>query len=458
MSFGIPSLIFCVLALLGFSVSAAAEPDKRPRLIVLTDIGGDPDDQQSMTRLMTHANDFDIEGLIASASGTPGELKGNVVRPDLIREIVQAYGQVRPNLLQHAPGYPPADRLVQIIKSGNPNRGVANLGADHDTEGSNWIINVVDREDPRPVNIVVWGGTTELAQALWRVRNDRTPEQLQSFLAKIRVHDIDHQDDTGPWIDEHFPTLFYILSKSAPEADKRSGVYRGMYLGGDESLTSRQWITENIKTDHGPLGAMYPMQTWTDPNPHGCLKEGDTPSWFYFLDHGLSDPAHPEWGSWGGRFARQTNSYYRDAKDKVGEKNDGRATVWRWRPAYQADFAARMDWCTKPYDQANHHPIAVLNGDSSRQVMRISAGAGESVKLSAEGSTDPDGNAITCNWWLYTEAGSYGKSIPIAEGAQTTLAVPKDAAGKTIHVILEVKDDGEPALTAYRRTIIDVRP
>src|SRR5688572_26411090 len=64
---------------------AAAVPD-RPRLLVLTDIGGDPDDQQSMIRLMLYTNEFEIEGLIASASGTPGELKERVTKPQLIRE------------------------------------------------------------------------------------------------------------------------------------------------------------------------------------------------------------------------------------------------------------------------------------------------------------------------------------------------------------------------------------
>src|SRR5205085_8273667 len=97
------------------SPSPAAE---RPRLIVLTDIGGDPDDQQSMIRLMTYANEFEIEGLIASAAGTPGELKKDVTHPELIRAIVRAYGKVRPNLLLHRPDYPPAGTLLDRIKSG----------------------------------------------------------------------------------------------------------------------------------------------------------------------------------------------------------------------------------------------------------------------------------------------------------------------------------------------------
>src|SRR5947207_7433038 len=101
-------------------VAAIGHAADRPRLFVLTDIGGDPDDQQSMVRLMVYANEFEIEGLLASASGTPGELKAAITRPDLIRATVAAYGEVRANLMRHAEGWPTAEQLVERIKSGNP--------------------------------------------------------------------------------------------------------------------------------------------------------------------------------------------------------------------------------------------------------------------------------------------------------------------------------------------------
>src|SRR5262249_3475418 len=158
----------------------------------------------------------------ATAAGIPGELKKAVTRPDLIRAIVKAYGKVRPNLLLHRPDYPAAGVLLERVKCGNPRRGVKNLGAGHDTEGSRWITRVVDREDPRPVNVTIWGGSTDLAQALWRVRHDRTAKQRKRFLGKLRVHAIGHQDDTGPWIVAHFPDLFYVLSKAPRKRDMRA--------------------------------------------------------------------------------------------------------------------------------------------------------------------------------------------------------------------------------------------
>ena len=210
-----------VLALLlGVTVStAAAEIVGKPRLLVLTDIGGDPDDQQSLIRLLLYANEFEIEGLIATASGVPGELKQAVTRPDLIREIVEAYGKVHANLLLHAKGYPTAELLSQRIKSGNPERGQGMIGQGHDTDGSRWIIAAADRDDVRPLNIVIWGGQTDFAQSLWRVRQERGVEGLKKFLGRLHVYDIDDQDGIQPWIFENFPNLFYVLAKSGRGAD-----------------------------------------------------------------------------------------------------------------------------------------------------------------------------------------------------------------------------------------------
>jgi hypothetical protein len=445
--------LFATLA----SLSLAAAD--KPRLVVLTDIGEDPDDQQSLIRLLVHANEFDIEGLIASASGTPGKKDPEVVRPQLIRETVAAYGQVQPNLRKHHPDFPEAKTLLDRIKSGNPKRGMESVGDGKDTEGSNWIITVVDRADDRPVNVTVWGGPTELAQALWRVRHDRTPDDVKKFVGKLRVYSIGHQDNAGPWIIKEFPDLFYVLSKAPEGRDKREGGYRGMYLGGDESLTSRAWVDSHVRKDHGPLGALYPTSTWTAPNPHATLKEGDTPSWFYFLPVGLGDPAHPEWGSWGGRFRPAAGGRYEDARDTVGAVTEARATVWRWRPAYQNEFAARMDWCVKPVKEANHPPVAGFNNDATGKAIRLDAEPGGRVKLTAAGSSDPDGDKLSYRWFVYREAGRYDGKVKVegAEKAEAALGVPGDAAGKVIHIVLEVTDDGTPPLRRYRRVVVAVK-
>jgi hypothetical protein len=330
------------VAILLVATLAVLRGAERPRLAVLTDIGGDPDDQQSMVRLMAYANEFEIEALIASAAGTRGELKASVTRPELIREIIQAYGQVRPNLLRHAGGWPTAGQLLAVVRSGNPRRERAHIGAAHDTEGSRLLLERIDAGTPqRPLHLSIWGGQTDFAQALWRVKQDRGAGGLAAFAARCRVYDIGDQDGIADWMRAEFPGLNYILAKAPPGGDKRLGTYRGMYLTGDESLTSRAWVEEKVRST-GPLGALYPTKTWTAPNPHGCLKEGDTPSWFFFLPSGGNDPADPSKPGWGGRFERAPDGWWRDLPAKDGF--DPRTTVSRWRPDFQTDFARRLAW------------------------------------------------------------------------------------------------------------------
>lgn len=337
-----PRLFLAVFVFLAVALQAA----DRPRLFILTDIGGDPDDQQSLVRLLVYSNEFQIEGLVASASGTPGELKEAVTRTDLIRASIDAYAQVLPNLSRHATGWPAADDLRRTVHTGNPQRGRDHIGEGHDTDGSRWLITRVDAGTPEnPLNLAVWGGQTDLAQALWRVKHDRGADGLAQFARRLRVYDINDQDKIAPWVHTEFPGLFYILSQAPAGRDKREGGYRGVYLGGDESLTSRDWIEKNVRS-RGPLGALYPTKTYTAPNPHACMKEGDTPSWLFFLPLGGNDPRDPTKPGWGGQFRRAEDGWYYDALPATG--GPARENVSRWRPAFQADFARRMAWCVAP--------------------------------------------------------------------------------------------------------------
>ena len=107
---------------------------------------------------MLYTNEFDIEGLVATSNLGHGQR----VRPELIRQVVDAYGKVRPNLLLHDARYPPAEGLRDGIKAGQPVAGpkvpvAESVGEGKDTEASEWIIRVVDRPDPRPVWVVDLG-------------------------------------------------------------------------------------------------------------------------------------------------------------------------------------------------------------------------------------------------------------------------------------------------------------
>ena len=427
-----------------------------PRLIITTDIGGDPDDTQSLIRLMVYSNEFEIEGLISSASGTPGELGESIVRPDLIREIISSYKQVYPNLLKHSPDYPSPKNLLSLVKSGNPFRGWDFVGDGHDTEGSEWIVRAVEKRDSRPLNICIFGGQTDVAQALWKIKRYRPEKEYLDFVSKIRIYDINDQDGIfGRLFTEH-PSLFYILAKAPEGVDKREGAYRGIYLGGDESLTSMEWIRKNVLEGHGPLGELYPVKTWTAPNPHGVLKEGDTPSWFYFLENGLNIPENPEYGGWGGRFLRNEKGYFTDAVDSVPGVKNARATVFRWRDDFQRDWSARMDRCVVNSDRCNHPPEVSVNNDRGKDLLVISSSPGKTVDLNADGTTDPDGNSLRYEYVVYPDTEDLFGNISIkSERSKASVKLPVGNNGQTIHLLLRVTDDGIPNLTSYKR--IDIR-
>ncbi len=455
-----PALLSLLLLLILIASPVYAS---KPRLLVLTDIGNEPDDAQSLVRLLVYSNEFDIEGIVATTSNW----LQNRVLPEMIRERIEAYGQVRENLLKHASGYPPAAGLLAKVKSGRPEFGLGGVGEGKDTEASEWIIRTVDLPDPRPLWITVWGGAVDLAQALSKVRRTRTPEQLRAFIDKLRVYTISDQDNTGPWMRREFPELFYICSIHA-YSRYATATWAGIsgdrwyeFRGPDFSLVSNDWLDRNVRENHGPLGKLYPRTEY--------IMEGDTPSFLYLIPNGLGISERPEWGSWGGRYepVYPGARHYADTVDGVIGADGLRyvsnhATVWRWREAYQNDFAARMDWTvTAERAKANHRPVAILNAVEGLEPIYINARPGQQVELSAEGSSDPDGDTIAFQWFQYREAGGRGSPEILLDGARTakvTFTAPRVRAPAEVHVVLSVSDDGQPRLYAYRRAVITIYP
>src|SRR5947209_18053872 len=96
---------------------------ERPRLAVLTDIGADPDDQQSLVRLMVYSNEFELEALIATGCEAPGDAKKARTQPQLILEMIAGYEQVLPSLRRHGTGWPHPGALRECVKSAHPQRG-----------------------------------------------------------------------------------------------------------------------------------------------------------------------------------------------------------------------------------------------------------------------------------------------------------------------------------------------
>ncbi len=148
----------------------------------------------------------------------------------------------------------------------------------------------------------------------------------------------------------------------------------------------------------------------------------------------------------------------------VNGKPDTRASVWRWRPAFAHAFQTRLDWCVKSPEEANHPPVILIDGQEVRRPLEKKVKAGSSITLTA-GSRDRDDDKMSYRWSLYGDAGTYAGSLPltptrrVSEGdlaGMLTLSIPTDAAGKTLHLILEATDDGEPRLTTAARVMLPV--
>jgi len=248
-------------------------------------------------------------------------------------------------------------------------------------------------------------------------------------------------------------------------------------------VNSNDWIYENIQSHHGALGAAYPDVSYGN--------EGDTPSWLGLIPNGLNNYEHPDWGGWGGRYElgipqhkddgrlfvkipAETRPIWMDtedsytpwhrqkwgasiAPDTITVKNN-KVTLWRWREHVQNDFAARMDWCVKPFAEANHPPVVKLNHPDEFTVK-----SGTQFVLDASPSYDPDGDGISYQWIQYTEAGTLKDASYVPCSVTNTAEMPWVIAPTvkergTVHFVCIATDHGTPQLTRYKRVIVTVEP
>ncbi|RRB05042.1 DUF1593 domain-containing protein [Larkinella rosea] len=491
-----------VVLALGISASAIAQfPSTKPRTIVTTD--GEVDDVDTFIRMLLYSNEFDIVGLVYSSSqwhykgdgkGTkftsemPNTAKRYGERTELrwpgttwMEEYIDKYANVYPNLIKHAKGYPTPDYLKSLVRVGNIDfEGEMS----RDTEGSDFIKKILLDNTSSPVYLQIWGGTNTVARALKSIEDQYKNSADWAKIAKkvsdkaiiyaVLDQDATYQKYIAPnwpqikvlYNSDQFWSFAYLWPRVVPAELKP-------YLGG-------KWFAENIRFGHGPLLESYylwgdgkklpgdPEHTHGDPeeakkyglSQYDFISEGDSPAFFYLIDVGLRSMEDVAYGGWGGRMVKSPTNPYRweDGKtvtdyNPYTQKADAAYPQTRWIPVLQSDFAARADWCVKPYNEANHPPVVKLNHAPNLRVK-----PGQNVTLSGS-ATDPDGDALSYRWWQYEEVGSYSGKVAIQNGnqAKSAFTVPKDAkSGNKIHLILEVTDAKAPRLTRYQRVIATV--
>lgn len=435
-------------------------------------MSNEPDDQMSLVRFLTYANEFDIQGIAGSTSIH----KNDSVDEATIRQVISAYGNVTVNLNAHVPSsapYPNASELLSKVTVGHPVYGLDALKLNL-SDSAAALIDVVDNS-AEPTWFLAWGGAVILAEALNHVSSTRNTTAAADFVSRLRVYAISDQDDAGPWLRLHYPQLFYIVSLHAMSDYARatwngiSGeVFRPADRGGpDSSLITNDWLDEHVR-NVGELGKHYPY--------YDFIMEGDTPTFLPLIKNGLGDPEHPEWGNWGGRYqpidrSGANSRVYSDATDWAeGVDGEGHlsnhASIWRWRKGYQYDFATRMQWTVDTdYSLHNHAPIAIVNGQCDG-ILQYDYRLNDTVSLDASQSWDPDNDALDFEWFHYRdvvqEMSGYNVKTLVSNNVTIT---PTNEAGSvvdvkplnnlTMHIILTVTDRREMGVPAYRRVILN---
>jgi hypothetical protein len=444
---GLASL--CMVAVSG--AAPTSNSCAKPRVIATTD--GEIDDHSSMIRFLLYTCDFDVAGIVEVNSKF--QKHGHSHEPWLENQLA-AYEQVLPSLRKHNPDYPSAEYLRGLCRVGNENIkdlwvAPPDMETKH-TAGAQLIIDTLLDNDPRPVHVLSWGGANTTASALWKLKTEHPKEKFNYAVSRIRIYCIWYQDGGGGWIQTNIPGAYineayrwdnvwdYESYDNARKPGKLSANPQWI-----QEFMKPAWVDEHVKNGHGALGALCPQK---------YISEGDTPSFLHLVNNGLN--AHEDYtlGGWGGRSEFDDPAFPNLLTDKtLADNGDRNKMYWRWIPAAQNDFAARLDWCVKEFKDANHAPVAKVQG-----ALKCDVKPGETVNLAAT-ATDPDGNQLTSKWWQYAEADSAVATVNIANRGSLDKAsfVAPNEPGKQVHIILEVTDNGRPALTGYQRVICNIK-
>ena len=457
-------ILFYVLLMLP-TVGWAAKGDLKPRLVVCTDIAPadvEPDDMESMVRLMAYADLYEIEAIITSVGWNCDPYPKEWAQ--YLHRVIEAYRQDVPKLMKRSAqksflpidterkrqiiGYwPSADYINSRAVMGSEHGGIGVIGEGNDSPGSELLIQLADENDPRPIYVAAWGGANTLAQAIWRVKQTRSTAELKQFVRKFRIYTITDQDmQYNMRMNRAYSSHMWLRSEFK---DDLQFVWDEGTWQEQCELGKRSWQLhkDNIQ-GKGALGSQYPTYKWG--------VEGDTPSFLYVMPNGLNNPDDPHQAGWAGYHERglcadSLTTAFTSWQEPLRSISVGYKQ--RFYPDELSDFMARMQWAHE--GKGNRNPKVVINGSSTLQPIVIRTTAGKTLTLNASKSFDPDGDGLSFLWWQQPEIGKTKVTIEQSEQSIATLRIPADTKSDTIHIICEVHDNSPFHLPSYRRIIIE---
>ncbi len=345
---------------------------------------------------------------------------------------------------------------------------------DTDTDGSLLIKDCImdDRDDL--LFLQVWGGTNTIAAALRSIEEeykdtDQWEDVYNKVCSKIQIWiDLDQDNTLNDYILPNWPDIPIIVSYDQFWAFGYP--WKNLIPEEYQKYFEEDFMDENIANDKNPLAEIY-YNNLNSPEAESMghtglnfLSEGDTPNFFYILDNGLRSYEDPTYGGWAGRFdkvfpSQSGKGIYTNGTlvgglwSEASDDGDRYKPVYRWIDDFQNEFAARMEWCTASYEEANHEPVIQIE-----EGIDLTAAKGGTITLTPK-TYDPDGDNVSVTSWQYGDADTYGGDVEITEGenGQISFVVPDDAkSGDTIHIIFEAQDDYKLPITRYQRVIVTV--
>lgn len=479
----------CFMTFLTAPEPACSQPP-RPRTIITAD--PEPDDLNSLIRLLLYSNELNIEGLIYASSqfhwkgdgqGTKWFVPGReydrfglnlcpceswrwAKEERFIHDAVEAYTKVYTNLRIHAPHYPTPEYLKSKIRYGN-----IDFDGDisKDTPGSDLIKSLILDEKPGPLFITAWGGHITIARALKSIQDTyqytSSWETIRAKIArKVILLPSGDQDDTyANYIKPHWPDIEARQFRQGPNygygAQIRASAENKAYL-------TSAWMKTNV-SDRGPLGALYRVwgdgkqmvkgdvvdyfglsgytveelkkmgyAVWMPPQDKGSwLGEGDNHTFMNMLGQGLRAYEHGSYGGWGGRTLKQVDNSNPFALPADSSAEALAARISNQTSTAQVSFPdffpqAQNDFAARlKWSVTTSYTAA--NHAPQIQVMgplTVMANPGQKIKLHAHAS-DPDGDTFALRWWVFP-VGSYSGKVELTNenSPQVSVQVPSDAS------------------------------